>query len=117
MRAAISEPVDPLKAAQAAYDAAHFDRRWASLVSPVSGVVLERRAQAGEVVGAGQVVARVADLTSPLVLRLPLAARDAARVRMGDAATVKVEEIGETALNGRITRDNWIETARNLIAA
>jgi multidrug efflux system membrane fusion protein len=40
----------------------------------------ERAAQAGEVVQPGQVVVRVADLTSPLVLRLPLAARDAARV-------------------------------------
>lgn len=103
-RQRIDDRTSALKAAQAAYDAAHFDRRWASLVSPVSGVILERRAQAGEVVGAGQVVARVADLTSPLVLRLPLAARDAARVRVGDVATVKVEEIGETALSGRITR-------------
>jgi membrane fusion protein, multidrug efflux system len=93
-----------LKAAQAAYDAARFDRRWASLVSPVSGVVLERRAQAGEVVAAGQVVARVADLSSPLVLRLPLAAREAARVRVGDAAQVTVEDLGDQTLNGRVTR-------------
>ncbi len=103
-RQRIDDRTSTLKSAQAAYDAARFDRRWANLVSPVSGVVLERRAQAGEVVGAGQVVARVADLTSPLVLRLPLAARDAARIQVGDPATVKVDEIGETALNGRVTR-------------
>lgn len=107
-RQRIDDRASTLKAAQAAYDAAHFDRRWATLVSPVSGVVLERRAQAGEVVAAGQVVARVADLASPLVLRLPLAARDAARVRVGDAAQVTVEDLpangGAQALSGRVTR-------------
>ncbi len=103
-RQRIDDRQSVLKAAQAAYDAARFDRRWASLVSPVSGVVLERRAQAGEVVAAGQVVARVADLSSPLVLRLPLAAREAARVRVGDAARVTVEELGAQALSGRVTR-------------
>ncbi len=103
-RQRLDDRASALKAAQAAYDAARFDRRWASLVSPVSGVVLERRAQAGEVVAAGQVVARVADLSSPLVLRLPLAARDAARVRAGDIAQVRVEDFGDQALSGRVTR-------------
>lgn len=103
-RQRIDDRASALKAAQAAYDAARFDRRWATLVSPVSGVVLERRAQAGEVVAAGQVVARVADLSSPLVLRLPLAAREAAKVRVGDAAQVTVEDLGPQALNGRVTR-------------
>lgn len=93
-----------LKSAQAAYSSASFDRRWAQLVSPASGVVLARTAQTGEVVQPGQVVARVADLTSPLVLRLPLAARDAARVRVGDSARVKVEDLGGQLLNGTVTR-------------
>jgi multidrug efflux system membrane fusion protein len=100
----IDDRASALKAAQAAYDAARFDRRWASLVSPVSGVVLTRQAQAGEVVAAGQVVARVADLSSPLILRLPLPARDAARVLVGDAAQVTVEELGDQTLSARVTR-------------
>lgn len=103
-RQRIDDRTSALKAAQAAYDAARFDRRWASLVSPVSGVVLERRAQAGEVVAAGQVVARVADLSSPLVLRLPLAAREAARVRVGDTAQVTVDDLNGQTLTGRVTR-------------
>lgn len=103
-RQRIDDRQSALKAAQAAYDAARFDRRWASLVSPVSGVVLERRAQAGEVVAAGQVVARVADLSSPLILRLPLAARDAARVQRGDAAQVRVDALGGQLLSARVAR-------------
>ena len=103
-RQRIDDRTSALKAAQAAYDAARFDRRWASLVSPASGVVLERRAQAGEVVAAGQVVARIADLSSPLVLRLPLSAREAARVRVGDVAQVRVEDLAEQTLSGLVTR-------------
>lgn len=103
-RQRIDDRTSALKSAQAAYDAARFDRRWATLASPVSGVVLERRAQAGEVVAAGQVVARVADLASPLVLRLPLSAREAARIRVGDAAQVTVDDLGGQALTGRVTR-------------
>lgn len=103
-RQRIDDRTSALKAAQAAYDAARFDRRWASLLSPASGVVLERRAQTGEVVAAGQVVARIADLSSPLVLRLPLSAREAARVRVGDVAQIRVEDFGDQALNGRVTR-------------
>jgi multidrug efflux system membrane fusion protein len=107
-RQRIDDRQSSLKAAQAAYDAARFDRRWASLLSPASGVVLERRAQTGEVVAAGQVVARIADLSSPLVLRLPLSAREAARVRVGDVAQVKVEDLpangAEQTLSGRVTR-------------
>ncbi len=93
-----------LKSAQAAYDAAAFDQRWTQLASPASGVVLARAAQTGEVVAAGQTVARIADLTSPLVLRLPLAARDAARVRVGDSARLKVEDLGAQPLAGTVTR-------------
>ena len=103
-RQRIDDRQSVLKSAQAAYNAAAFDRRWAQLVSPASGVVLTRAAQTGEVVQPGQVVARIADLTSPLVLRLPLAARDAARVRVGDSARLKVEDLGGQILNGTVTR-------------
>ena len=40
-----------LASARAAYDSAAFDRRWATLRAPSSGVVLSRAAQAGEVDG------------------------------------------------------------------
>lgn len=103
-RQRIDDRQSALKSAQAAHNAAAFDRRWAQLISPASGVVLARTAQTGEVVQPGQVVARIADLSSPLVLRLPLAARDAARVRVGDGARLKVEDLGGPPLNGVVTR-------------
>ena len=93
-----------LKAAQAAYDAAAFDRRWARLTSPAGGVVLERTAQSGEVVQPGQAVLRIADLNSPLVLRVPLADRDVARVIVGQSVEVRFDALPGQIVTGRIVK-------------
>lgn len=92
-----------LRAAEAGAGAAAFDRRWARLVSPASGVVLQRTAQAGEVVQPGQAVLRIADETSPLTLRAPLADRDVSRVRVGQSASVRIDGL-PAVVPGRVTR-------------
>lgn len=99
----IDDRASALKVAQAGLDAAAFDRRWARLSSPADGVVLERLAQAGEVVQPGQAVLRVADLNSPLVMRVPVPDREVTRLRVGAPAQVKLAE-GGVALTGRVTR-------------
>lgn len=93
-----------VKAAQAAYDSAAFDGRWSRLVAPAGGVVLERLAQAGEVVQPGQPVLRVADLSSPLVLRVPVADRDIGRVSPGQAVSAVVDSLPGPPLTGRVVR-------------
>lgn len=90
--------------ADAAYQAAAFDRRWADIRAPADGVVLSRLAQAGEVVQAGQGVAVIADETSPLVLRAPLADKDAVRVRLGQPARVTVDALPRRTLTGQVSR-------------
>lgn len=92
-----------VKAASAAYDAAAFDRRWARLVSPATGVVLARRAQAGEVVQPGQAVLTIADEKSPLIVRAPVADRDMARISIGQAASVQVAGQPQPVI-GKVTR-------------
>lgn len=92
-----------VRAAQAGAGAAAFDRRWATLVSPAGGVVLQRTAQAGEVVQPGQAVLRIADEASPLTLRAPLPDRDVARVRVGQAVTVRVDGV-EAPIAARVAR-------------
>jgi len=92
-----------LQAAQASYSAAAFDRRWATLVSPVTGVVLERAAQAGEVVQPGQTVLRVADQQSPLVLWAPVPDREVDRIRPGASASVELDGV-TGAFPGRVVR-------------
>ncbi|CAN5321185.1 efflux RND transporter periplasmic adaptor subunit [soil metagenome] len=93
-----------LASARAAYDSAAFDRRWATLRAPTSGVVLSRAAQAGEVMAAGQPIVTLADAGSPLVLRAPLTDRDVAKVRLGQAVAVRLDALPGQVLTARITR-------------
>ncbi len=102
-QARLDDRESALKAAQAQAQAAAFDRRWARLVSPSSGVVLSRMAQTGEVVQPGQAVLRIADQSSPLVLRAPLSDREVSRVRPGQAASVTVDGLPQP-LQGRVVR-------------
>lgn len=98
-RARLDDRRSALKAAEAAYRAAVFDRRWASLTAPVSGVVLRRTAEPGQVVQPGQAVLTVADAASPLIVRAPVPDREAARLAAGMAATVVA---GGRELAGRV---------------
>ncbi|PTQ13594.1 efflux transporter periplasmic adaptor subunit [Sphingomonas oleivorans] len=93
-----------LAQARAARDAASFDSRSTRLVSPVSGVVLARSAQAGEVVSPGQAIIRVADEASPLLIRVPLPDREAARIRPGAEARVTIDALPGAPLAGRVRR-------------
>jgi membrane fusion protein, multidrug efflux system len=102
-RARLDDRASAVKSAQAALNASAFDRRWATLVSPVSGVVLDRTRQSGEVVQPGQVILRVADERSPFVLRAPTPERDATRIQVGAAATIKLDNAGADTV-GRVTR-------------
>ncbi len=103
-RQRIDDRRSALKSAQAAYDGASFDRRWARLSSPASGVVLARLAQSGEVVQPGQAVLKIADLNSPLVLRVPVADREVARVRVGQASTVTFDALPGQEIVGRVVK-------------
>lgn len=91
------------QAAQAGVNAAAFDRRWARLVSPASGIVLTRLAEPGEVTAPGQPILILADEQSPLILRTPVSDRDVTRVKVGDAARVRVSAIG-AEISGQVSR-------------
>jgi RND family efflux transporter MFP subunit len=99
-----------LASAQAAYDAARFDSQSARLTAPFAGIVLTRQAQRGEFVQPGQVIVTLADSTSALVLKLPVADRDAARVAMGSTAVVAAPG-GE--VTGRVTRIGQLSAAQS----
>ncbi len=108
----VDDAESAVRSAAAAYNSAAFDRRWAQLVSPASGVVLERKAQAGEVVQPGQAVVSVADLNSPLVLRVPLPDRDVAGIGVGAPVEVSVDALPGQVLAGHVTRVGQSADAR-----
>jgi RND family efflux transporter MFP subunit len=92
------------KVARANVDAVNFDKRWANLTAPSSGVVLTRHIQAGEVVAPGQPVVTIADEASPLVARIPFADKVVAQLKVGDPAAVTVSALPGVRLAGTVTR-------------
>lgn len=100
-----------LTAAEANVRSADFQSRNASIVSPGSGVVLARLADTGQVVAPSTPVLIVGEASGGRVLRVPLADRDAARLRIGAPATVRLAAIaGEFAgtvveIGGRAQQD------------
>jgi RND family efflux transporter MFP subunit len=98
--------------ARAALNSAGFDRRWASLRAPATGVILQRHAQAGEVVQPGTPVVTMADERSGLVLRAALSDKERVQVRLGQKAQVRFDALGATFLTGIVTRLDAAADAR-----
>jgi HlyD family secretion protein len=91
-----------LDALRSAAQTAERQLGYTRLVSQVGGTVSLRRAEAGEVVGAGQPVFSVAELTRPWV-RAYLNETDLARVRLGQGATVTVDGLPDRRFRGTLT--------------
>ena len=90
--------------ARATLESARFDRRWAALVAPTSGIVLKRHVQSGEVVQPGAPVVTIGDARAPLVLRTSLSDRERVQVKLGQTATVTISALGNEAFSGSVTR-------------
>jgi RND family efflux transporter MFP subunit len=89
--------------ARANMNNAGFDRRWASLRAPATGVVLQRHAQAGEVVQPGTPIITMADERSALVLRASLSDKERVQVRLGQAAQVRFGALSTEMFTGTVT--------------
>ncbi|MGH8492244.1 MAG: efflux RND transporter periplasmic adaptor subunit [Moraxellaceae bacterium] len=79
-----------LAAAQAAVDAARYDVGSTQLRAPFTGIVLARDVEAGESVGPGQRVLRIADVSSLALARASVPAAVARELRKGSPATLLV---------------------------
>ncbi len=84
------DAADALSAARAAVTAARYDLSSTRLTMPFSGVVLSRRAELGETLAAGQAVASVADLSSPLLATVQVPVARLAGLQRGTGAQVLV---------------------------
>lgn len=89
--------------AEAALKTVRFNRSFAELRAPGGGLVLQRRAEAGQIVQAGATVMLVGDAAAGFILRLPLPDSAIARIAMGDAATVRLPALGAD-VPGKVTR-------------
>ena len=92
--------------ARADLEAAAFNRRYAVIVAPASGVVLRRAAEPGENISAGATVLVVGSRGAGRgnVLEIGLADRDAFSVRKGDPALARFDALPGREFAGRLTR-------------
>lgn len=89
-------------AATVAARSAEQQLAYVRLTSPVAGVVSVRLAERGQVVLAGQAVFRVAELDRPWV-RAYLGEKDLPRVKLGQAASVRVDGLPGKVFTGRLS--------------
>lgn len=72
------------------------------LTAPANGVILRRSGEVSQTVAAGAPVFVFGDTASGLVVRAPVASAEAARIQVGDAASITIA--GAAPLQGRVTR-------------
>jgi RND family efflux transporter MFP subunit len=90
--------------AQADVGIAEFNQRYAVITAPADGFVLERSAEANQLVAPGAPVLRLRTAREGLVVRVGLPDRDAGRVRIGDAATVVFDAVPGQLLRGAVAQ-------------
>lgn len=88
--------------ARSGLQAAAFNRRYATIVAPADGVVLRKLAQDGELVNPGSAVVVLGSSERGQVLRVGVADRDAVRLKIGDAATVRFDAFPGEAFSGTV---------------
>lgn len=83
---------------------ARFNRGHARISASTDGVVLYRLAEPHEMVSAGQPVLTVSSGTRGYVLRAAVADRELLSLRMGLAASVRLDAAPEGELAGQVTQ-------------
>jgi RND family efflux transporter MFP subunit len=89
--------------ARAELETATFNRRYAIIVAPASGVILKRSAEPGELVQAGMPILKLGSHARGVVVRAGLADRDVVRVRLGDRAVVRFDAFPDRTFEGSVT--------------
>jgi RND family efflux transporter MFP subunit len=90
-------------AAQATRDQLRTRLGYATVRSPVSGVVLEKRIEAGDIV-AGQTRLFTIGELSTLVVRVPVSELDVSALAVGDSVPVALDALAGRPLAGRVRR-------------
>ncbi len=89
--------------AKATYDLAELDYKYASIRTPISGVVAERLIKVGNMVLPNQPVFRVAGL-NPLIAILHIPERQLGKLRVGQPTQMIIDAMASATVEGRIKR-------------
>lgn len=88
--------------ARAGRQSTGFNRAQGVIVAPAGGIILRRSAEPNQNVGAGQAVLMLGEVNSGLIVRAGVSSSEAARIKVGDAATVRIGATPERT--GKVTR-------------
>lgn len=97
----IDQAAATLRARQATAETARRQLEYTRLQSPVAGMVSVRLAEAGEIVSPGKAILRIAELSQPWV-RAYLNEKDLTRVRLGQAAQIRIDGLPDKVFEGRL---------------
>src|SRR5712692_5431086 len=86
--------------AHAELETALFNRRYAVIVAPASGLILRRSAEPGELVQAGKPILTLGSHARGVVVRAGLADREVVRIRRGDRSVGRCDAPSDRTLNG-----------------
>lgn len=89
--------------AEANLKIATFNRTHAQIVAPVSGRILKRTVEAGELVGPGQPIFLFGADREGWVVRVGLTDRDIVKLAIGDSASLAFDAYPERPFRGRVT--------------
>jgi membrane fusion protein, multidrug efflux system len=89
--------------ARADLQAALFNRRYSVIASPAAGVILQRRAEPGELVTPGMPILVLGSRARGSIVRVGLADRDVVRLHRGDQARVTFDALPDRDFAGRIS--------------
>ncbi|MEX2154304.1 MAG: efflux RND transporter periplasmic adaptor subunit [Gemmatimonadaceae bacterium] len=92
-----------LAAAQASLDALRTRLGYARVRAPTGGIITDKRAEAGDVVGAQARLFTIADI-SMLVVRVQVSELDITGISVGQSADVTVDALGDARFKGTIRR-------------
>ena len=91
-----------LAQAQAAADLLKKTIADCTITAPVGGIVTHKALEAGELVTPGATIVTLSELDSVYVM-IYVTEKELGRVRLGDAAEVKIDAFPDKALSGRVT--------------
>ncbi|MFQ5780290.1 MAG: efflux RND transporter periplasmic adaptor subunit [Nitrospiria bacterium] len=89
--------------ARVALDQAKRDLRLTTLRSPISGIVLERYHDPGEVVPEGTVLARIVDPTQ-IIFEVGVSDLELRHLHLGDAVDITIDALPKRPMKGHITQ-------------
>ena len=102
-RVQLQDATTGYEVADAAWRAAAFNQRQATVLAPSDGRILKRMVEPGEVVAPGQPLFLFASAEGGWVVRMGLADRDVVRVKEGDSADVTLDAYPGRTFRARVS--------------